>query len=46
MIHRGLSYSTAVGYETKILILTFAGSVLLAAAYLYVKDLLYSSRQN
>ena len=32
----------AVTYETKILILTFAGSVLLAAMYLYFQDLLYS----
>lgn len=31
----------AVSYETKILILTFAVSVLLAATYLYFQDLLY-----
>jgi hypothetical protein len=30
-----------MSYETKILILTFAGSILLAAGYLYVQDLLY-----
>jgi hypothetical protein len=32
----------AVSYETKVLILTFAGSVLLAAVYLYVTDFLYT----
>ena len=31
-----------VSYETKILVLTFTGSVLLAAVYLYIQDLLYN----
>ena len=33
--------STAVSQETKILALTFTGSILLAAIYLYAQDLLY-----
>ena len=31
-----------MSYDTKILVLTFAGSVLLAASYLYVTDFVYT----
>lgn len=37
-----LRFVTAVNYDTKILVLTFAGVVPLAAAYLYLKDFLYT----
>lgn len=30
-----------MSYETKILVLTLAGSIVLAAVYLYIQDLLY-----
>ena len=30
-----------MSYETKIFVLTLAGSIVLAAAYLYIQDLLY-----
>ena len=35
-----------MSYETKIFLLTIAGSIILAAAYLHIQDLLYTRARD